>query len=169
MGSSACFGPFWSDISIVSRVEGAPPEAFFWGLDVSIRGPPLLAPTTNTPRIEIMGGSPPPWAIRLSTLNRSLQPLLKIDHTEICCQLSCLNTFTKASSTEPGTSRELRERILKIGTWDDLSNITEIEPGRELHERVVKIGNWDDLEQIAEIEPGRELHNENHADWHLRL
>ena len=36
-------------------------------------------------------------------------------------------TFTKASSTEPG--RELRERIVKIGTWDDLENITEIEPG----------------------------------------
>ena len=41
------------------------------------------------------------------------------------------------------------------------------EPGRELHERIVKIGTWDDLENITEIEPGKELHGENHADWHL--
>ena len=50
-------------------------------------------------------------------------------------------TFTKASSTEPG--RELRERIVKIGTWDDLENFTVTEPGRDLGERIVKIGMWD--------------------------
>ena len=49
-------------------------------------------------------------------------------------QLSCSKTFTKASSTEPGRELRLRERIVKIGTWDDLENITEIEPGRELHD-----------------------------------
>ena len=39
------------------------------------------------------------------------------------------------------------------------------EPGREPHERIVKIGTWDDLENLTGIEPGRELHGENHADW----
>ena len=53
-------------------------------------------------------------------------------------------TFTNASSTEPG--RELRESIVKIGTWDDLENITEIEPGREPRDRILMIGTWDDLE-----------------------
>ena len=67
-------------------------------------------------------------------------------------QLACLKTFTKASLTEPG--RELRERIVKVGTWDDLEDLTEIEPGRELRERIVEIGTWDDLESITEIQPG---------------
>ena len=61
-------------------------------------------------------------------------------------QPSCLKAFTKASSTEPG--RELRERIVKLGTWrDDLEDIAE---------RIVKIGFWDNLENITEIEPGRD-------------
>ena len=64
-------------------------------------------------------------------------------------------TFMKASSTETG--RELCERIVKIGNWDDSENITGIKLGRELHEQIVKIGLWDDSENITEI------------DWHLRM
>ena len=54
-----------------------------------------------------------------------------------------LEDIHEASSTEPG--RELRGRIVKFGTWDDLEKVPEIEPGRELRERIVQIGTWDDL------------------------
>ena len=43
------------------------------------------------------------------------------------------------------------------------------ELGTELREKIVKISTWDDGENITEIVPGRELHDENRADWHLRL
>ena len=45
------------------------------------------------------------------------------------------------------------------------TGLIALEPGRELRERI----SWDDLENLTEIEPGRELHGESHADWHLRL
>ena len=49
------------------------------------------------------------------------------------------------------------------------TRLTATEPGRELRARIVKRSTWDDLENITEIEPGRQLQGENHEDWDLRF